>query len=170
VSDTTLERRLAAEGLLPSIYDAVVSAYPEEGCGFVFETPDGELKVLATVNRATQLHKLDPELYPRDGRDSFEPDMTVWLRAEREGLIPRLIFHSHPDEGSYFSPMDTSQALFTDPEGGGLLERHPGLGHMVVSVLGPEATPAMARVFRFSKETQSFEQVAEYDAGGAKVA
>jgi len=160
---TNLAERLASAGLLPEIYRAVEPAYPHEGCGFVFEQ-DGELVVLPTRNRAQQLHEMDPEAYPRGGADWFEPDMKPWLRAARAGHTPRVIFHSHPDVGAYFSKGDHDSAVVTDADGA-IVERNPGVLHLVVSVR--EGTADGARLFRFDAATASFAFVAAYDAGGA---
>lgn len=160
-----LEERLAGTQALAAIYRHVESTYPEEGCGFVFESPDdGELRVLPTANRATELHRRDPERYPRDGRNYFEPDMGVWLRACREGLTPRLIFHSHPEVGAYFSETDRQSALFED-EDGTVLERHPGVDHMVVSVRGSPPEADEAKLFRYREG--EFQEVATFGPRGA---
>lgn len=163
--------RLVEEGLLAPIYEAVVPAYPEEGCGFLFEDGEGGLHVLPTANRATRLHRMDPEAYPRDGRTYFEPDMKPWLRAAREGLTPRLIFHSHPDTEAYFSDTDRAQALFD--EDGQRFERNPGVVHLVVSVRPDGAGspgPRVARLYAFSSHRQDFVRLATYDAAGQPVA
>ena len=160
----TLARRLVDEALVPEIYAAVVPAYPEEGCGFVFEDAEGVLSVVATANRATFLHKKDPVAYPKDGRLYFEPDMKPWIRALREGLAPRLIFHSHPDDQAYFSDTDRASAIFE--EGDAIFERNPGVLHLVVSVFGPAAATRQARMFRFNPETAQFDAVAVFDSEG----
>lgn len=155
--------QLAGAGRITEVYRAVEPAYPEEGCGFVFEDEDGALHVLGTKNRATQLHEMDPEQYPRDGRDYFEPDMKPWLQSVRKGWTPRMIFHSHPDIGAYFSATDIAQAVIEDE--GKVFERNPGAAHMVVSVV--EGKAVVAKVFRFDTERSEFEEVAAFDADGA---
>jgi proteasome lid subunit RPN8/RPN11 len=158
-------KRLVQGDLLGPIYRAVEAAYPEEGCGFVIEAADGALEVVPTTNRATQLHRMDPEAYPRDGRTYFEPDMKPWLRAVREGRTPRLIFHSHPDTGAYFSPTDRASAI-VEGDGGAVLERHPGVVHLVVSVRGPMPAARVARLFEFAPEEAGFREVAAFDGAG----
>ncbi len=164
MSQPALAQRLVDDALVREIYDAVVPAYPEEGCGFVFEDADGVLSVVATANRATFLHKKDPVSYPRDGRTYFEPDMKPWIRALREGREPRLIFHSHPDDRAYFSATDRASAIFE--EDGEVLERNPGVLHLVVSVFGPTPSIRQARMFRFNSETGQFDGVAVFDSEG----
>ena len=160
---SSLAQRLTDAGLLPEIYRTVEPAYPHEGCGFVFEQ-DGRLVVLPTRNRAQQLHEMDPESYPRGGADWFEPDMKPWLRSVRSGHTPRVIFHSHPDVGAYFSQGDHDSAVLVDDEGA-LTERNPGVLHLVVSVRA--GTADGARLFRFCSSSASFEFVAAWDAAGA---
>lgn len=158
-----IAHRLADAGLLLEIYAAVVPVYPHEGCGFVFEGPAG-LYVVETVNRAQFLHEKDPVRYPRGGADWFEPDMKPWLRASREGHVPQIIFHSHPDVGAYFSEGDHQSAVMVG-EGGTKVERYPGVGHIVVSVRRGVADGA--RLFRFDTERQSFTERACFDENGA---
>ncbi len=156
---------LAQSGLVPDMYRAVEPAYPHEGCGFGFEI-DGALAHLPTVNRAQQLHEKDPERYPRGAADWFEPDMKPWLRAQREGGVPRLIYHSHPDVGAYFSQGDYDSAVVRT-ESGEVVERHPGVHHMVVSVRAGRADGA--KLFLFDTATATFAMVAEFDESGALV-
>lgn len=159
-------RALEAQRLVPEIYRAVEPAYPHEGCGFVFAFDD-ELKVLPTKNRAQQLHEIDPERYPRGGRDWFEPDMKPWLRAEREGGVPVVIFHSHPDVGAYFSEGDRSSAVVKDNDGQ-LVERNPGVHHIVVSVRDPGNADG-AKMFTWDANGRAFVEAASFDADGRLV-
>lgn len=155
---------LETSGLLPDVFRAVEPAYPHEGCGFVFEL-DGALAHLPTVNRAQQLHERDPERYPRGGADWFEPDMKPWLRAQREGGIPKLIYHSHPDVGAYFSSGDYDSAVVRTEDG--VVERNPGVHHMVVSVRNGVADGA--KLFLFNTATAAFDEVAAFGADGKRL-
>lgn len=146
---------------MASMYRAVEPAYPHEGCGFVFDTGEA-LQVVATKNRAQQLHEIDPERYPRGGADWFEPDMKPWLRATREGHVPRVIFHSHPDVGAYFSQGDHDSAVVTHE--GEVRERNPGVDHVVVSVRDGRADGA--KLFRWRGSSSTFVCVATYDVDG----
>lgn len=161
-----LAEKLAAQGKLPDMYRAVEPAYPHEGCGFVFAFED-ELRVLPTKNRAQQLHEIDPERYPRGGNDWFEPDMKPWLRSAREGGQPVVIFHSHPDVGAYFSEGDRESAVVID-ESGQLVERNPGVHHVVVSVRDPGKADG-AKMFTWDETERAFVEVASFDAEGLLV-
>jgi proteasome lid subunit RPN8/RPN11 len=152
--------------LIVELYRVVEPAWPHEGCGFVFErSMDGVWTVLPTQNRAQLLHEKDPERYPRGGSDWFEPDMKPWIRAVRDGDIPRMIFHSHPEGEAYFSAGDIDSALFRDEEGR-LRERHEGVLHLVVSVRQGQAREAA--LFIFDAETQQFAEIARFDALGQR--
>ncbi len=161
-----LAQRLDEAGLVAEMFRIVEPAYPEEGCGFVFETPEGALRAEGTPNRAPALHARDPERYPRGGSDWFEPDMKPWFRAVRAGDTPRVIFHSHPDVGAYFSQGDHDSAVYRDDEGQ-LHERNPGVLHLVVSVCAGRADGA--RLFAYDATSESFVAVATYDDAGARV-
>lgn len=163
MTPSDVARQLAGSPLLTDIYRSVEPAWPHEGCGFVFETADGVLHNLPTRNNAQRLHELDPERYPRGGGDWFEPDMKPWLRAVRAGEIPRVIYHSHPEVGAYFSDSDVASALAQDGEGN-LTERNPGVVHLVVSVRQGSADEAA--LFAFDHASGIFEEIARFDADG----
>lgn len=75
-----------------------------------------------------------------------------------------VIYHSHPDVGAYFSNADYESAVLVLDDGL-VLERNPGVCHLVVSVRGGNADGS--KLFRFNDETSAFDQIAEYDAQGA---
>ena len=142
---------------LAEVYAAVAPAYPSEGCGFVFEDEAGLLRVLPADNLAKGRGGLDVDGGVRTAADWFEPDMRPWLRAERAGWVPRIIFHSHPDVGAYFSKSDRAMALFTDDDGT-VLERNPGVLHLVVSVRAGVADGAA--LFGFDESLGDFVELA----------
>jgi proteasome lid subunit RPN8/RPN11 len=158
---TLLSREIVVE-----IFRSLEPSWPHEGCGFVFQlASDAGWTVLPTQNRAQMLHEKDPERYPYGGGDWFEPDMKPWFRAVREGGIPRMIFHSHPEVGAYFSDGDVDSAVFRDDDGQ-LHERHAGVLHMVVSVRQGQADDAA--LFAFSSSEQRFVELARFDAEGRR--
>lgn len=160
-----LARGLAEQNRLPEIFAAVEPYWPNEGCGFVFQFGD-ELRVLPTANRAQMLHEKFPDQYPRGAEDWFEPDMKPWLRSVREGGEPRVIFHSHPEVGAYFSVSDREMARQPD-ENGEIVERNPGVRHVVVSVRQGKADGAL--MFAWNEETRDFDEVAAFDEKGQLV-
>lgn len=162
MTNAELAKNLVAQGRLPEIFRAVEPSWPHEGCGFVFGFND-ELRVLPTANRAQELHERFPDEYPRGGEDWFEPDMKPWLRASREGGQPMVIFHSHPEVGAYFSQPDRDMARQKDEEGT-LVERNPGVRHIVISVRQGKADGAL--MFAWNAATRDFDEVASFDAEG----
>lgn len=158
-------RALVAQNRLPEIYRSVEPAWPHEGCGFVFQFGD-ELRVLPTLNRVPMLQEKFPDEYPRGADDWFEPDMKPWLRSVREGGEPRVIYHSHPEVGAYFSQPDRDMARFTNDEGV-VVERNPGVLHIVVSVRQGKADGAL--LFTWNEQTRDFDEAAAFDADGQLV-
>lgn len=148
----SLEQRLQSEGILDEMVRLALDAYPDEGCGFVFETSTGELVVIATGNTTS----------PGDAQSRFEANMTPWLIAERDGAKPQLVFHSHPDGAAEMSTRDVRLALFEEAATGEMKELHPGLAHVVMAVDGSSKTERQARMFRFSKADGCFVEVAVF--------
>jgi len=156
VMNSSLWERLSGP-LIDEVYAAVAPAYPSEGCGFVFEDETGALRVLPADNLAKGRGAVDVDGGLRTAADWFEPDMRPWLRAERAGWTARVIFHSHPDVGAYFSKSDRAMALFTDDEGL-IVERNPGLLHLVVSVR--QGVADGAALFGFDEALRDFVELA----------
>lgn len=89
----------------------------EESCGLlVGPAADGPKVdgVIAMKNRANALHALDPETYPRTGREYFDIDPLKVARAIAEGAAAgrpvKVLYHSHVDVGAYFSATDAEAA------------------------------------------------------------
>lgn len=92
-------------------------ARDEESCGLLTGPAAEPLVVDAIVpmkNRANDLHRLDPETYPRTGRMYFDLDPLKFERAVREGEASgqpvKVLYHSHLDVGAYFSETDAQAA------------------------------------------------------------
>ena len=105
------------------------SAYPDEACGVIIEK-DGRLSVLCLEKLQNKLHQRDPEMYPRDARTAYNFNPLVLYQAEEDGAQVRVVFHSHPDRGAYFSDEDVLSALGGDPDGDPVL---PGVDYLVLS-------------------------------------
>lgn len=126
--------------------------YPSEACGLVLGVSGA-----ATLDRVVQLknmqdryHKLDPVQFPRTARDAFRLDelerMKVLKAAESDGLVERILYHSHPDAGAYFSPEDRAAAVH---EG---IELMPGVINVVVSVRDGSAADMAAFLWQPGKK------------------
>ena len=118
--------------LSPLMYEIEAWAnqnYPEEACGVVVEK-DGLLEVMCRDNLQNELHARDPGSYPRDARTAYNLDPIVLCQVEASGGSVRVVFHSHPDRGAYFSDEDVLCALGGDPDGTPVL---PGVDYLVLS-------------------------------------
>jgi [CysO sulfur-carrier protein]-S-L-cysteine hydrolase len=98
---------------LHAIYRHARAEFPRECCGYLLgDAPAAEL--VPCVNRQDQLHALDPELYPRTSENGYDIGGKELLRMVRsfDGPQPaRIVYHSHPRVGAYFSEEDTRAAI-----------------------------------------------------------
>lgn len=124
-----------APAVLAAMRAHAADGWPEEVCGVVFASPDGQV-VRRMTNVQNELHAADPERNPRDARTAYHMEARELLDASRQGDQPgwaiALFYHSHPEHGAYFSDTDKRQALWGgDPEAG---PSFPGVAWVVVSV------------------------------------
>ncbi|WP_373467078.1 Mov34/MPN/PAD-1 family protein [Metapseudomonas otitidis] len=97
--------------VLGAIYRHAAETYPEECCGFVF----ADARVHRGENIQNQLNERSPEVYRRSAANgyTFAVADTLLLNRSLRGDNPvRVIYHSHPDVGAYFSREDEDKALF----------------------------------------------------------
>jgi proteasome lid subunit RPN8/RPN11 len=158
--------RALTPAVMAEIYAALAPVYPAEGCGIVVEGADGAPAVIVSDNLTDAMRRLDPTQYSRRAENGYVLDTRLIVAAERAGQTLRVIFHSHPDVGVYFSAEDTQKALVD--WGDGPEPAYPDVDYLVVAVDKGAAT--RAGLFRFDLATQSFASVASYDAHGARVA
>ena len=107
------------EKILAECHAHGVDAYPEETCGFITgnrDDPNSLETVWPMRNIMNGLHEKDPAQYPRTARDGYVIDSLEQLKLERflkkEGKEIKVIYHSHPDVGAYFSVKDKEDALW----------------------------------------------------------
>jgi proteasome lid subunit RPN8/RPN11 len=127
---------------LQAIYRHAAETYPEECCGFVF----ADARVHRGQNIQNQLNQLDPVVYRRSAANgyTFAVADTLLLNRSLRGDNPaRVIYHSHPDVGAYFSREDEDKALFMGQP------IHP-VAYLVVDVREGEARGA--KLFEWSGE------------------
>ncbi len=126
---------------LSEIFRYLETKYPEEGCGLVFEEPDGSFRVHPMANVYDAYHAIDPVTYPRNNRTAylFKPMDFHRLSEAADERKARLscVFHSHCDVGAYFSAEDKAMAA---PDGQALL---PDTVYLVVAVDAGHATKAV---------------------------
>lgn len=98
---------------LHAIYRHARAEFPRECCGYVLG--DGATaELVPCVNQQDRLHALDPELYPRTSENGYDIGGKEQIRLVRsfDGPHPaRIVYHSHPRVGAYFSEEDTRAAI-----------------------------------------------------------
>lgn len=121
-----LKQRLVAEA---------IRCYPDEACGFLLGRVGSDrvaVEFMACNNIQNQLHKADPERYPRMAQTAYVIDPQDQKRVEdtakRHQLAVIAVVHSHPDHDVYFSDEDRQNAA---PWGEPLFE---GVSYVVISV------------------------------------
>ena len=114
-----------------------VEGFPEEVCGVVFASPDGQV-LRRLKNIQNELHAADPEQHPRTATTAYCMDsrelFAIGEQARAPGWSIAIFYHSHPQHDAYFSPTDKGQASYTDPIDGSRGENYPGTTWVVVSV------------------------------------
>jgi proteasome lid subunit RPN8/RPN11 len=130
-------------------------ARDEESCGLLLGPEDDPLlvdEVVVMKNRANDLHRLDPETYPRTGRTYFDIDPLKFERAvragESNGRPVKVLYHSHLDVGAYFSETDAAAATM-----GGEAPTYD-LAYLVTSVRGGVVDDR--KLFVWDAEKRSF--------------
>ena len=111
-----IEGNLTIAGeVLEKIHAHAREAYPSECCGFL-SGPADEPSFIDSYqreeNEADKYHKLDPETFPRTSRDYFKINelraAKAFASGEKAGRPIKVIYHSHPDVGAYFSKEDAA--------------------------------------------------------------
>ena len=105
--------------------------YPDETCGLLFGR-GLDLEVVPMENIQNRMHRDFPDVYTRDARRAYMFDAKELERVlnekEKASAPLRAVYHSHPDEDSYFSEMDSEAAApFGEPN-------PPGAVYLVFSV------------------------------------
>ena len=150
------------EQILAECHAHGVEAYPEESCGFIVGNID-DAESLETVhpmrNIMNELHEEDPEQYPRTGRDGYMIDPREHMKLERslkkEGKQIKVIYHSHPDVGAYFSAKDKEDALWNGNA------RYPGITFLVCATNQGKAGDAILADFNTTESDFDITEIPE---------
>ena len=135
---------------LEAVKEQAVAEYPREACGVIL-TRDAERRLLRCRNDQDELHRRDPERYPRDARTAYhiaDTDRLEMLKLEDQGFAPLVIYHSHVDAGAYFSETDVRQAMLQGEP------MYPDTTYVVVSVVGGRVEDVAA--FRWDPAERRF--------------
>lgn len=134
-------------------------AFPEECCGVLFATPEGQL-VRRMTNVQNRLHAADPERHPRDARTAYQMDTRELFEVNREGDQPgwriALFYHSHPNHEAYFSATDKARALWADAEEQ-VEPSYPGVAWLVLSVY--ERAIRDVKAYAWDEEARDFREI-----------
>jgi proteasome lid subunit RPN8/RPN11 len=113
------------------------------------------------VNEQNRYHALDPEHFPRTAREAYYlggKDLRFLLESVSSPRPVKIIYHSHPDVGAYFSAEDTRAALGREPDD--TAEPLYPVDYLVMDAQADHI--AGAKVFRWEPTQRTFIQVAEY--------
>jgi len=149
MAEVTLKR---LRPLMDSMAQCAMAAYPNEGCGVVVDR-DGQLDVVCCENIQDRLHRSDPTRYPQTAQAAYHLDPMVLCDLEGTGAELRVIFHSHPDRGAYFSDEDVVGALGCDAAD---VPIWPRVDYLVLSARANGVDDA--KLFRWSSESNRYEE------------
>ncbi|MGH7781246.1 MAG: Mov34/MPN/PAD-1 family protein [Candidatus Binataceae bacterium] len=133
--------------------DAIVAQgereFPNECCGFIIGSAAGDSveEVRPITNIQNRKHAEDPAAFSRDARTAFlmEPKehLAVMNEVDRRKLALRIVYHSHPDHGAYFSATDRAAACSFDPSE----PDYPDTAYLVMSIRAGKFVRAAAFVW-----------------------
>ena len=154
--------QLSAE-VLADIYNHARDTYPEECCGFLLGPQESVNvdEVRRCVNEQNRYHDLDPERFPRTAREAYYlggKDLRFLLESTGSERPVKIIYHSHPDVGAYFSAEDTRAALGREPDE--TAEPLYPVDHIVIDAQSDHI--AGAKLFHWDPAQRTFVQMAEY--------
>jgi proteasome lid subunit RPN8/RPN11 len=132
-----LDQYITIDGI-KEIYRLAIEQYPHECCGLILQQG-----IRPCPNIQNQLHQSDPINYPRTATNAFTFSAidALFLSRNIHSENPvKIIYHSHPDVGAYFSHTDKTNALY---EGQPI---YP-VDHLVIDVQNSSAI--CAKIFRF---------------------
>lgn len=130
--------QLITQESLDKIYLSARQNYPEECCGLILKQ-----SIRPCKNIQNKLHESDRVSYPRSAREGFtlSPEDSLFLSQNIDSDNPvKIIYHSHPNVGAYFSNEDKKNALFDG-------EPIYPVDHLIIDVQTNEIT--CSKLFRF---------------------
>ncbi|MBI3312724.1 MAG: M67 family metallopeptidase [Candidatus Omnitrophica bacterium] len=123
--------------ILKALKGQAEKEYPNECCGMMLASkdfPDKILEIRPCRNVQNEYHGKDPENFPRTAQTAYfmEPGELLAIQKEirGQGLMIRVIYHSHIDTGAYFSEEDKRMAL------AGTGPAYPEADYLIISVRG----------------------------------
>lgn len=101
-------------GTLSKIFIHAEACFPRECCGYLVLEPGGRWRDVPCDNQQDRLHALDPQAYPSDATRAYHiggRDLLGLARSFESDRPARIIYHSHPSGGAYFSKTDRQGAV-----------------------------------------------------------
>lgn len=151
--------------VLATIYDHARQTYPEECCGFLIGPAHSALidEARRCENQQNRYHQLDPKHFPRTAREAYYlggKDLRFLAESLNSSRPVKIIYHSHPDVGAYFSEEDTRAALGRDPDN--TAQPQYPVDYIVIDAQASHI--GGAKLFRWSAAQHAFIEVATYGA------
>jgi proteasome lid subunit RPN8/RPN11 len=132
-----LDQYITIDGI-KEVYRLAIEQYPHECCGLILQQG-----IRPCTNIQNQLHQSDSINYPRTATTAFTFSAidALFLSRNIHSENPvKIIYHSHPDVGAYFSHTDKTNALY---EGQPI---YP-VDHLVIDV--QNRSVICSKIFRF---------------------
>ncbi len=144
-----------SRSIIKKCYEHGIKTYPEEACGLISGPAYGDR--LETVHQMQNLmskcHELNPKQFLRTNLNGFmiDPKEQIELeeRLQQESHRTKIIYHSHPNKGAYFS--ETDKAIV-------LLDGEPvysGIHYLVCGIKDGKPNGAILAVF--NPKTKDFD-------------
>lgn len=150
--------------VLAEIYEHARETYPEECCGFLIgpaHSPSID-EARRCENQQNRYHQLDPKHFPRTAREAYYlggKDLRFLAESLNSSQPVKIIYHSHPDVGAYFSEEDTRAALGRDPDE--VAQPQYPVDYIVIDAQANHI--GGAKLFRWSPGKRAFLEVTTYD-------
>jgi len=147
---------LIPEKILEKCHSYGMRDYPEETCGFIVgkkDVPESLEEIYPMKNIMNDMHHENPKKFPLTGKNGFMIAPLEQIKLERilskKNQKIKIIYHSHPDVGAYFSTKDKEDALWNGKE------RFPGISFLVCAT--NQGKPGEAILAEFNTTKGDFE-------------
>jgi len=136
---------------LEAIHRQARDEFPRECCGYIVGEGD-DARLVQCDNQADKLHALDPEMFPRTSENGYSihgKQLIDLMKSFDTDAPARIVYHSHPRVGAYFSEEDTRAAIAADWP----------VAYLVIDVQEDRIPESIL----FRRVDDRFEQIARFD-------
>ena len=134
--------------LLEEVFAHGKQSYPEEACGLISgpkERTNDLTQIHPMENKMSELHAQNPKQFPRTNHNAYYIDDRALMKLKKSlkkaDQQIRVIYHTHPDVGAYFSETDQNDAMW------GENPRYPGVTYLVCGITQGEKDGAITAFF-----------------------